>query len=96
MLTQETYSTLDFPAALETRAADINSAGDVVGTYRSADGEHGFLMRRGLFVSLDFPGAASTSAVGINDDGVIVGYFLGEGERQHGFLLEGQNVEPTP
>jgi len=83
-----TFTTLDFPGAVFTLAAGINSAGDIVGRYIDAAGHHGFLLSGGIFTSLNIPGAELTRPVGINDQGDIVGHYnlLGEG-KDHAFLL---------
>ena len=92
----EIFSTIDVPGAIETRAEDINARDDIVGSFRDNEGVHGYLLRNGRFATLDFPGAVSTVATGINDNGLIVGYFQSGGDRNHGFLLEEQVVEPGP
>lgn len=87
-----TYRTIQFPGASVTNARGINSVGEVVGVYRLANLNHGFLLAEDdfNFTTIDFPGAASTRALGINSRGDIVGTYalagsLGLG---HGFLLQ--------
>ncbi len=87
-----TYRTIQFPGASLTNARGINPVGEVVGVYRLANVNHGFLLAEDdfNFTTIDFPGAASTRALGINSRGDIVGTYalvgpLGVG---HGFLLQ--------
>jgi uncharacterized membrane protein len=68
--------------ANSTTAYGINPAGDVVGTYSDAVGQHGFLLSRGQFTTIDVPGwlveatgTLPTVARGINSEGDIVGSF---------------------
>ena len=85
---QETFTTIDVPGASSTAAAAINSRGDIVGAYNTADGmSHGFLLRGDDFTSIDFPGASFTSAEGINPRGDIVGNHDDADGRRHGYLL---------
>jgi probable HAF family extracellular repeat protein len=79
-------TTLDVPGANQTFANAANDAGETVGTYTDATGNHGFLFSGGTYTSLDFPGGSQTEAEGINDGGQIVGY---ENYRAgtYGFLL---------
>ena len=86
-----TYTTIDFPDAVFTLAAGINSEGEIVGRYIDAGGvNHGYLLSGGTFTSLNIPGAELTRPVGINDKGDIVGHFNLLGQfKDHGFLLRG-------
>lgn len=85
-----------------TEAFRINSAGDITGRYRKADGKwHAFLLSEGVFTSIDLPGAIQTASfpppVGINDAGDMVGSYCAGGPcplgltgnltTTHGFLL---------
>jgi len=84
-----TFTKIDFPGAGFTLAADINSAGVIVGRYIDAAGlNHGFFLSGGNFVTFDIPGAELSRPVGINDHGDIVGHYnlLGQ-HNDHGFLL---------
>jgi probable HAF family extracellular repeat protein len=85
------FITLDDPHATNgTVASGINDAGQIVGVYFDATGEHGFVWTgTGVFTTLDDPLATNGTVVsGINDAGQIVGaYFDATGE--HGFLLNG-------
>src|SRR5438270_585464 len=83
-----TFATLDFPGATTTTARKINSAGDIVGVYRTNVGSaNGFLDVGGTFTTIDFPGAHSTQATGINDSGEIVGFYRATDTAPHeGFI----------
>jgi uncharacterized membrane protein len=85
------FTTIDVPGATSTVALDINSAGEIVGSYVEANVTHGFLRSRsGEFTPIDFPDANFTRAAGINRRGDIVGtYRLPSDPMQarHGFLL---------
>ena len=49
---QGAFTSLDFPAAIDTKAYGINNLGYVVGSYINADGNrHGFIARKGLSAS---------------------------------------------
>jgi probable HAF family extracellular repeat protein len=55
----------------------INDSSQIVGSYFTATGGHGFLDSNGVFSSINVPflGAYGTYAYGINDSGQIVGLF---------------------
>lgn len=83
-----TYTTIDFPGAVESGAAGINNLGQIVGGYALPDGSrHGFLYSGGVFTTIDDPnGLTSSEAVGINNAGQIVGaYLLDSPEGGHTF-----------
>ena len=83
-----TYTSIDFPGAVETAAAGINNHGQIVGEYLLADGSrHGFLYSGGTFTTVDDPNnTTSSEALGINDSGQIVGaYTLNSLEGAHQF-----------
>jgi len=81
------YTAVNFPGASSTQVLGVNDSNDIVGAYQFP-GElnfHGFLRRRGRFVSIDDPHATiGTMASGINERGTIVGSY----DNAHGFLLE--------
>lgn len=70
-LAQGTYTQIDDPDGLATYPFAINSGGDVVGAYYLG-GDHGFLLRDGVYTTIDFEGNNS-SLTGINDNGQTVG-----------------------
>ena len=86
--------TIDYPGALLTIAADINSRGDIVGHFQSGLDIHGYLLADGVFTPIDYPAASSTDPVGINDRGDIVGYYR-VGSKLHGFLRSKHGVLTT-
>lgn len=75
------FTLIDVPGALGTLATGINAQGHVVGIYYDTAGNsHGFLLKRGAFVTVDVPGSLigvsgmlQTEANGINAAGDIVG-----------------------
>jgi uncharacterized membrane protein len=87
----DSWTTIDFPGAIDTRAFGINENGDIVGLYYTADGTgHGFLLSedggQGSFHSIDFSDVF-TNAISINDAGDIVGRYTGAEDVTHGYLL---------
>src|ERR1700694_729372 len=81
------YTTLDYPAASNTVATGINSAGQVVGYYT---GNHGFLYSHGSYTPVNYPLTASTTQPrAINDSGQIVGTYFDSNNKEHGFLDSG-------
>ncbi|HEY6945583.1 MAG TPA: hypothetical protein VI431_10630 [Candidatus Acidoferrum sp.] len=83
-----TYTSIDFPGAVETGAAGINNLGQIVGGYALPDGSrHGFLYSGGVFTTIDDPNdLISSEALGINNSGQIVGaYLLDSPEEGHTF-----------
>src|SRR5262249_15364292 len=86
-----TYSPITEPFAVgaHTAANGINDAGQIVGYYENAGGNHGFLSSGGTYTSLDDPLATQgTHAFGINDAGQIVGSY-GTATGEHGFIYSG-------
>src|SRR5262245_12265497 len=81
-------TTIDFPGAIQTNVAGINSHGDIVGRYVTPDTlNHMFVLSRGAFTTIDFPGATFTGGARSNNRGQVAGvYTLADGIR-HGFLL---------
>lgn len=77
---------LDIPDAFSASADDINARGDIVGTYTSPDGAHGFLLtHKGQFIPLIIPGAEVT-AYGVNSRGDVVGTYRSEFFDFRGFV----------
>jgi len=75
LLDKGRYTSIEVPGAIgESLAAGINNRGQIVGQYRDARGEHGYLRdQRGRLTTFDVPGARATSPVKINDRGQIAG-----------------------
>jgi probable HAF family extracellular repeat protein len=83
--TDGTFTTIDVPGAGSTTAGGI-SGRKIVGGYSDGNGWHGFLLKRGHFLTIDVPGAQqSTAALGISGK-KIVGYYLDLLGIPHGFL----------
>ena len=87
------FQTINFPGPglVCTGARWVNERGDIVGPYvraHSSDcaGEmHGYVLRRGRFVTIDPPGAIETQPNSINDDGQIVGLYMDNAGVIHGY-----------
>jgi probable HAF family extracellular repeat protein len=68
----------------------INAAGQIVGWFTDAAGDHGFLKDGATFTTIDVPGATLTHAFGINAAGQIVGLFGDAADTEtKGFLKDG-------
>src|SRR5437764_3997640 len=86
-----TYTTIDFPGAVQTFANGINAAGDIVGSYQDSLGvQHGFIRSNGILSTIDPPTSAYTYATGINDSDQVIGYYSQSDGTRHGFVLTGQ------
>src|SRR5215216_699334 len=74
-----TFTTIDVPGSISTVAYGINTAGQIVGSFRDAGlpgfPNRGFLKDGTTFITIDVPGAEWTEAHGINIAGQIVGTF---------------------
>jgi hypothetical protein len=84
----ETFTTIDFPGANQTRLESINNHGAILGDYFLPGGEsHSFIYVDGIFHTLDLPDLPGVVVpLSINDAGDMVGeYANGRGVR--GFLL---------
>jgi probable HAF family extracellular repeat protein len=85
----ETFTQIDPPNAIFTRAHGINDDGQIVGWYRHTElRDHGFLDNDGTFTTFDAPNAMLTVPYSINNTGQNVGYFQGPIGDQ-GFLKSG-------
>ncbi len=83
-----TYTNIDIPGASSSAASNINSSGQIVGTYVDSAGSHAYVTdRRGGFTTIDFPGAVATFGSGINDQGDVVGSYRDTARTLHGFVL---------
>jgi hypothetical protein len=87
-MTTQSWTTLDYPGAIQTWVVGI-SGNDVVGQYTDSFGNaHGFLYNAysgGTWTALNYPGAKNTSAYGI-DGSSIVGAYVDSSGNEHGFL----------
>src|SRR5262249_31566797 len=83
-----TFTTVDPPGAIFTRASSINPAGTITGSYSDVNFVlHVALRARvGTFTSFDPPGAISTSPSSINPAGAIAGVYSDVNFVIHGFL----------
>jgi hypothetical protein len=86
LLSAGSFSTIDFPGALDSTApSSITAKGEISGFYDDSNGVlHGFTLIAGNFGTVDFPGAFLTEAFRANEAGQIVGIYNLAG--QHGFL----------
>jgi uncharacterized membrane protein len=81
-----------WPLRMGTRAphqlglSEINSRGDIVGSYVAGGVNHGYFLSHGVFTTIDPPGATSTFALGINPQGDVVGGYTA-GSISRGFVL---------
>lgn len=83
------FTSIQVPGAVATRAFSINPSGQIVGEYYDGTRTRGYLLSRGTFTPLEFPGSVFTSAWGINARGDIVGRYRLSGDPGiHGFLLK--------
>lgn len=71
LLSKGKFVTLEFPGATRTRAAGINSLGEIVGNYDSSAGSQGFTWSTGTYHA--FTTVSGATLTGINDSGDIVG-----------------------
>ena len=81
------FMTIDVPGADRTEAHGINNAGQIVGLFFDATGQHGFVKDGDDYIVIDI-GLEGTSAFGINDVQQVVGL-----ASDQGFLNDGDNVE---
>ena len=70
-----TFTTLDFPGAIDTQIFDINNKGEIAGAYSTPDGYHGLLYQDGELASFNAPGSTLTYALAINNAGHVAGLF---------------------
>jgi len=85
-----TFTTVDFPGAVDTSVLRSNAAGHLVGSYTDANGYiHGFVFRKGVYTTIDPPDALATTVLSINNRGQMVGFYvsLSSGDC-HGFLFD--------
>jgi probable HAF family extracellular repeat protein len=89
-----TFATIDDPSAIRGTFADgINAAGQIVGSFNTANSFEGFVRNSdGTFVTLNLPsGNLGTGAEDINRASDIVGTYV-DGSGDHGYLFTG---DPT-
>ena len=86
LLSQGTFTTIDFPGSVFTELSGINSKGDIVGNYVDAVElrVHVLLLRQGNLSTIDFPGAVNTFSASINPEGDIAGGYFEDDGSAHG------------
>jgi uncharacterized membrane protein len=84
-----TYTSIDVPGALFTRALGINDGGAVVGRFiiDNSGNSAGFLLSGGVFHYIYPSGGVSSSLRGINSQGDMVGDYVDVAGIEHGFLM---------
>ena len=91
---QGVFTTIDVPGALATRADDLNSRGQIVGTYSEVSNTlpintpRAYLLDDGAFTLIDAFGADCSLSGDINDRGEFVGIYLDAGGPFLGFLRD--------
>lgn len=82
------------PAGAEyTFSQDIDSAGNVVGSFTDGNARHGFFYDGSVATVIDLPGAVTTNILGMNDNGDLVGYFNdGAPNYNRGFIKSGNSI----
>jgi len=85
--TTKQVSTINDPLATAgTFLTDANSSGVIVGYYKDASGEHGFVDDNGSFTTIDAAGAVNGTVItSISDSGEIFGYYYDANNKQHYF-----------
>jgi hypothetical protein len=81
------FSVINVPGSASTSVADMNAAGEIVGSY--SDGnyvEHAYIMKGGVTTKFDAPGAYSTTVAGVSATGLVVGNFQDNADYDHGFV----------
>lgn len=82
------FTSIDVPGAVATRALGLNNHGEIVGDYFDASGtRHGYVLRYGKFTSFDFPGSIETRGIAVNDRGDIGGSYLDSASMRHSYVL---------
>ncbi len=81
------------PTAVSAGIADLNSKGEVVGSFNDANKNgHGFFRSAaGKYTQLDAPGAISTGATSINSSGLVCGVYTVSGGVDQSFLWDPKN-----
>jgi hypothetical protein len=90
LLDQGVYTTLRFPDAVLTAMQEINNRGQMVGTFRDAQGiVRGFLLDDGVFRTIDAPEPSSETVLfGINNRGQMLGGYIDQAGARVSFVLD--------
>jgi hypothetical protein len=85
-----TFTRILVPGSVSTEATGIDGSGQVVGTYRNADGTfHGYVFDGTTYRTVDFPGAGHTYLFGLDGSGRTVGsYGTTLSGPYHGLIVE--------
>jgi hypothetical protein len=97
LLSDDRFTSVDFPDSVTTDAGKITDSGDIVGDW-SSNGNfyvHAYILHAGQFTSFDFPDSRLTASRKINSSGQMIGIYqsklLNGGTsspgREHGFVL---------
>nr|MDZ8016458.1 hypothetical protein [Nostoc sp. ZfuVER08] len=84
------FTTFDVPNAIATDAQGINDRGDIIGYFRTSEGDRGFLKQGTSFSTFNYPNALLTYANGINNQGNVVGSYY-QNTVYHAFLKKGNS-----
>jgi uncharacterized membrane protein len=99
--TEYSFTWINYPGAIETRAQGINDVGDIVGEFQDDLGYHAFILSGGVYTPFDHPDAVTegdrgTRAYDINSVGQIVGSYDVAGRRK-AYLRDGSGyVDLSP
>lgn len=98
LLQNGTYTSISAPGANATRILGMNSAGQMVGFYRTAadpGSQHAFLRQAdGTFETIDHPGQDFNYAFRINDAGQVGGYYFEFPSTPSGIFITSHLREP--
>jgi hypothetical protein len=86
ILTQDTFTLVDFPGSTFTQVWDLNPLGTLVGQYIANGRTNGFYLDADGYETIDVPSSTMTVARGINPQGDIVGVY-NDASGAHGFVL---------
>jgi len=106
---QFTYKAVNVSGATSTQVRGINSAGEMVGFYRTTSlfsctdytlqvpncAVHGFKVVGGTLTKVMVPNSVSTAITGVNDYGDFVGFYQKLDGTYHGFLWLHTNIIKT-
>jgi hypothetical protein len=89
LYSKTTFTSIDFPLAMDTYAYGINDSGVISGFFDDASMlDHGYIDTNGAFSQVDVAGAAGTELVRVKNTGAITGLYTDSNMEPHG--LTGQ------